>query len=142
MTEIIRCTVSDYPALVEIWERSVRATHDFLTEEAIQEIKGCLPKDYFPNVNRYALQDNDTLAGFIGLSDRKIEMLFIDSTSRGNGYGSMLIELAKEQGATEVDVNEQNSSAVGFYMAKGFKLVGRDATDSAGRPYPILHLAL
>ncbi|MBD5359047.1 MAG: GNAT family N-acetyltransferase, partial [Bacteroides sp.] len=41
-----------------------------------------------------------------------------------------------------VDVNEQNISALNFYLAKGFKVTGRDETDEAGRPYPILHLSL
>ena len=82
------------------------------------------------------------LVGFIGLHDDKIEMLFIDSNSRGRGYGSTLIEFAKERGAIKVDVNEQNLLAFEFYQAKGFRIIGRDATDGDGRPYPILHLSL
>lgn len=69
-------------------------------------------------------------------------MLFIDGDARGRGYGSTLIEFAKENGATKVDVNEQNPMALAFYQSKGFRIVGRDATDDAGRPYPILHLSL
>ena len=69
-------------------------------------------------------------------------MLFIDSDRRGQGYGSALINFAKQRGATIVDVNEQNSSALKFYQAKGFHIVSRDETDSAGRPYPTLHLSL
>ena len=71
-------------------------------------------------------------------------MLFIDSNrrGRGRGYGSALIEFAKQHGATKVDVNEQNPSALNFYKAKGFRINGRDETDDAGRPYPILHLSL
>lgn len=29
----------EHPELLEIWEASVRATHDFLTEEKVLEIK-------------------------------------------------------------------------------------------------------
>lgn len=98
--------------------------------------------DYFPNVDLYAIADNGVYAGFIGLSPKSIEMLFIDNDHRGQGYGSALIEYARQRGATKVDVNEQNPSALNFYKAKGFRVIGRDETDEAGRPYPILHLSL
>lgn len=118
------------------------ATHDFLKEEDFNEIKVTLITDYFPNVDLYAIADNDVYTGFIGLSPGSIEMLFIDRDLRGQGYGSVLIDFAKQRGATKVDVNEQNPSALNFYKAKGFHIMSRDVTDDAGRPYPILHLSL
>ena len=45
-------------------------------------------------------------------------------------------------GVTEVDVNEQNASAVDFYTRRGFAVVGRRDSDDEGRPYPLLHLRL
>lgn len=140
--QIVRCSVKEYEQLSEIWERSVRATHDFLTEKDIYEIKAALTTDYFPNVDLYTLIDKDVCIGFIGLSGSVIEMLFIDDTHRGCGYGSALIEFAKSRGVTKVDVKEQNPSALRFYEAKGFIVTGRDETDDVGRPYPILHLSL
>lgn len=140
--KIVRCTEEDYETLAGIWERSVRATHSFLKEEDFNEIKAVLIPDYFPNVDLYAIADNDKYAGFIGLIPDSIEMLFIDSGCRGQGYGSALIEFAKQRGATKVDVNEQNPSALNFYKAKGFGVIRRDETDDASRPYPILHLSL
>jgi len=118
------------------------ATHWFLKKDDFNEIKTALIPDYFPNVDLYAIADKDVYAGFIGLDPDSIEMLFIDSDRRGRGYGSALIEFAKQHGATKVDVNEQNPSALNFYKAKGFRIIGRDETDDAGRPYPILHLSV
>lgn len=140
--EIVRCTEEDYETLAGIWERSVIATHSFLKEEDFNEIKAALIPDYFPNVYLYAIADNGVYVGFIGLSPDSIEMLFIDNDRRGRGYGSALMEYAKQHGATKVDVNEQNPSALYFYKSKGFRINGRDETDDAGRPYPILHLSL
>ncbi|WP_425468815.1 hypothetical protein [Paraglaciecola mesophila] len=37
-------TQSDYSALIAIWERAVRATHDFLPEEDIAALKAALAK--------------------------------------------------------------------------------------------------
>lgn len=139
---IIKCNGCDYLSLSQIWERSVRASHDFLSENSIAEIKKDLIPKYFPNVELYAMNHRGRLTGFIGLLDDSIEMLFIDSDCRRQGYGSALIDFAKEKGATKVDVNEQNPSALKFYESKGFRIIGRDETDNAGRPYPILHLSL
>lgn len=140
--EIVKCNEKEYATLVGIWERSVMATHNFLKEEDFIEIKTALTPVYFPNVDLYAIADNSVYAGFIGLSPDSIEMLFIDSDLRGQGYGSALIEFARQRGATKVDVNEQNTSALNFYKAKGYRIIGRDETDESGRPYPILHLSL
>lgn len=140
--KIVKCGKDEYQVLIGIWERSVRATHSFLTESDIQEIRQALEPEYFPSVDLYAASDNERLCGFIGLADVKIEMLFVDNAMRGHGYGSMLMDLAIQCGATYVDVNEQNQAALRFYISRGFRVVSRDATDGAGRPYPILHLSL
>lgn len=143
MIRIKRCFPADYRTLAEIWERSVRATHTFLSENDIAEIRKALIPDYFPNVDLYGITDHDgVIAGFIGLSGNRIEMLFVDDCRRGQGYGSRLMEYAIESGADSVDVNEQNPSALEFYLAKGFRIVGRDERDPAGRAFPILHLQL
>lgn len=142
MPKIVKCDKDDYTALVRIWERSVRASHDFLDEATINEIKAALIPDYFPNVDLYAVSDDGILVGFIGLREDMIEMLFIDSDARRHGHGTALIEFAKAKGAKKVDVNEQNPGALAFYRSKGFHITGRDTTDPASRPHPILHLAL
>lgn len=142
MKRIVKYDNKCYDVLVEIWERAVRATHDFLTEDVIEEIRCALVTDYFPAVDLYVVEDDGTPAGFIGLAGDSIEMLFVDSRLHGRGYGSTLVEFALKRGAVRVDVNEQNRSAFEFYGKRGFRVVGRDATDEAGRPYPILHLSL
>ena len=35
MQKIVKCNKADYTTLSAIWERSVRATHDFLNEDTI-----------------------------------------------------------------------------------------------------------
>ncbi len=140
--KITKCSPADYETLVGIWERSVRASHDFLPEDTIMEIKAALVPAYFPAVDIYAVEDSNVFAGFIGLSGDMIEMLFIDSDCRGRGLGSELIGFARRRGALRVDVNEQNHYALEFYKAKGFRIIGREDTDDAGRPYPILHMSL
>lgn len=142
MKNIRRCSESDYSDLVNIWERSVRSSHDFLSDADIAEIRGRLSTEYLPYVDLSCIEDDGRITGFIGIANAKIEMLFIDSIFQGQGYGSVLMDYAINQGAMSVDVNEQNPKALEFYISKGFRVTGRDNTDEAGRPFPILHLSL
>lgn len=142
MKIIRRCDAAYYPALAEIWERSVRATHLFLSEDDIAGIRAALVPLYFPAVSLYGVVEDGVIGAFIGLAGRKIEMLFVDDCRRGNGLGSLLLAHAVSSGADSVDVNEQNPLALAFYRSKGFRVVGRDDCDDAGRPFPILHMML
>lgn len=134
---------ADYPALVAIWRSAIDATHDFLADADRDEIETHLATDYFPAVDLSVAEVGGRPVGFAGTLDGALEMLFVDATQRGNGIGTALLTHAiTEHGVTRVDVNEQNASAAGFYAQRGFEVVGRSATDDAGRPYPILHLRL
>ena len=55
MDRIEPCNQKDYQTLVEIWERSVRATHSFLTEKDIMGIKESLISKYFKAVSLYVI---------------------------------------------------------------------------------------
>lgn len=135
---------ADHLKLLEIWEASVRATHDFLKEEDLQELKPLILEQYFDAVDlRCAKNSQGEILGFCGVHDGAIEMLFISPDARGKGVGALLAAHAiKEQGATKVDVNEQNEQAKGFYLHIGFSVIGRSPLDGQGKAYPLLHMAL
>ncbi|AJQ95680.1 acetyltransferase [Gynuella sunshinyii] len=135
---------ADHLKLIEIWESSVRATHEFLAEEDLQELKPLILEHYFDAVDlRCAKNAQGEILGFCGVHDGNIEMLFVSPDARGKGIGVMLSAYAiKEQGASKVDVNEQNDQALGFYQHIGFKVIGRSPVDGQGKPYPLLHMAL
>lgn len=133
-----------YPTLLKIWESSVRATHDFLPEEDIEALRPLLENLYFPAVTLSIarLSEDGSIVGFVGVNDNRIEMLFIDAARRGKGIGKVLLRHAIAQGADELDVNEQNPQAVGFYQQQGFVVMSRSEHDGQGRPYPLLHMKL
>ncbi|WP_342595075.1 acetyltransferase [Salinicola lusitanus] len=135
---------AEYPRLLEVWEASVRETHDFLQEEDLQELKPLILEHYFDAVDlRCAKNSNGEILGFCGVRDGNIEMLFISPDARGKGGGALLAAYAvKYQGATKVDVNEQNKQALGFYQHIGFSVTGRSPVDGQGKPYPLLHMTL
>ena len=133
----------DFPILIEIWERSVRATHEFLPEKEIINLKPLILNQYFHHVLLHKYVQNGKIVGFIGTSSDNIEMLFIDPEFIGKGIGQVLTNFAvTELKIEKVDVNEQNVQAVGFYEKIGFKIIGRSELDGQGKPYPILHLKI
>lgn len=137
-------TPADAPRLFQVWEAAVRATHDFLSDEAIATLMP-LVRDLLATFSPlYCLRDSDGAPyAFIGVAGGNIEMLFVHPDRRGGGAGRTLTAFATGTlGATKVDVNEQNGQAAGFYARLGFRQVGRSARDPFGNPYPILHLEL
>jgi putative acetyltransferase len=135
---------SDHPTLLELWRRSVSATHAFLTKQDILDIEKEVAGKYLPALELWVYESADaSLLGFIGLDGSKVEMLFAEPARRGQGIGSSLLNHARQRhGTLTLDVNEQNPKALGFYLHYGFKEIGRSATDSAGRPFPLIHLRL
>ena len=139
---IRKIEVTDYPRLMEIWESAVLGTHDFLKKEDFLYYKKQLPT-YFQYVNLLGYEKDGNLIGFIGIAERNIEMLFIDNKHRGTGAGKKLITYAIDNmQVSKVDVNEQNTQAIGFYQHIGFKVCKRSELDVEGKEYPILHMQL
>ncbi|MDD2090335.1 acetyltransferase [Pseudomonas guariconensis] len=141
---IRQATNADHPHLLNIWLRSVRATHHFLQESDIEELLPQLRDIYLPAVELWVAVDaEDCPLGFVGLSENHVEMLFIEPGLRGKGIGRTLLDHARRsRSQMSVDVNEQNPDAVGFYLHYGFIQTGRSPLDGEGRPFPLLHLSL
>ncbi|WP_024799995.1 acetyltransferase [Nocardia sp. BMG51109] len=132
---------AEFPRLVEIWHSAVAATHHFLAPADFADIENHLAGDYFPEVDLTVATVDGGIVGFSGLASGQLEMLFIEDGHRGRGVGSALLHAALDRyPSLTVDVNEQNSQALGFYRRHGFVITGRSDTDSEGRPYPLVHL--
>lgn len=132
----------DYDKLVEIWEKAVRETHAFLAEEDVQFYRQLVRGGALKEAEIWTYRENDAPVGFIGLNGAKIETLFVHPDHHGKGIGRRLVEHAEARigPALQVDVNEQNDGARGFYRRLGFVQTGRSELDGSGRPYPLLHL--
>lgn len=127
--------------LVEIWCRSVDATHNFLSAQDRAEIEVQV-RTFLPEAPLWVAVDNNNVPlAFMLLSEHHLEALFVDPDARGTGVGRKLVEHALSLiPDLTTDVNEQNGQAVGFYQKMGFVVTGRSETDDHGRAYPLLHL--
>ena len=127
-------------ALVAVWERSVRATHTFLTDDEINRIKQYVPQAIAEVPELVVMRpDGDssdqTPLAFMGVADGRLEMLFVNPDHREHGVGKQLLEHGiAHHNVSELTVNEQNPQAIGFYQHMGFVTYRRTEQDEEGVP--------
>lgn len=128
--------------LLTVWEASVRATHLFLSDAEILQIKEYVPQALQGIAHLIVAEDDaGTAVGFMGIEDGRLEMLFLSPAARRQGLGRRLLEYGiTRYGVRELTVNEQNPQAVGFYEHMGFATYRRTETDEQGGPYSILYM--
>ncbi|EJL81636.1 GNAT family N-acetyltransferase [Pantoea sp. GM01] len=142
MTGIYQAQECDFEAITAVWEASVLATHDFLQEADIRALRPQVRMHYLPMVELRVYRDEQhTIVGFLGVAENRLEMLFVAPQAFGQGIGTQLLRYATQHlGVNELDVNEQNPQALGFYQRQGFVITGRSPLDGQGNPFPLLHL--
>lgn len=146
-TEIFAADVRDEALinrLTQVWRKSVKATHLFLSDEEVEQIAVYVPEALkeIPHLLVAAAPDGFP-AAFMGIGGSKLEMLFILPEQRGKGLGSRMLRYGiRRYGIDEVCVNEQNPQAIGFYEHEGFRVYKRTETDEQGNPYPLLYMKL
>ena len=142
--EVAEMTQELEEQLIVVWETSVKATHRFLSEQEVEEIKKYIPQALNGIAHLIIVQDKDGRpAAFMGIEEQKLEMLFIAPEERGKGRGRKLIQYGIENySVNKLAVNEQNPLAKGFYEHMGFHVYKRTDHDEQGNPYPLLYMKL
>lgn len=136
------------PELIErltaVWESSARATHTFLSEQELMEIKKEVPGALRGVGRLFTAEDEEGIpAAFMGVEGPSLEMLFVSAAARGRGMGGALLRYGTERcGVRTLAVNEQNPQARGFYEHMGFAAVRRTELDEQGRPCPLVYMEL
>lgn len=128
--------------LLKVWETSVRATHLFLSDSEINQIK-CYVPQILEEVPQLFVAEDETgePVAFMGIADSSLEMLFISPENQGCGIGKELLLYGIEHYAIQtLTVNEQNPRAKGFYEHMGFRVYKRTDFDEQGNPYPLLYM--
>lgn len=130
--------------LTNVWESSVKATHLFLSDNDIENIKQYVPQAFESVAHLFIMEnDNNIPIAFMGVEDGKLEMLFIKAEERGKGLGKQLLQYGIENyDVKELTVNEQNPLAKEFYEHMEFNVYHRSELDEQGNPYPILYMKL
>lgn len=74
--------------------------------------------------------DDGIVKGFIRVSEKEIEKLFVEPQFQNNRIGEVLLAYAvKELGAERLWVLEYNKRGIEFYRRHGFELTGEKTTE-------------
>lgn len=133
--EVKERTITLINQLLEVWEDSVKATHLFLTDKEINNIKEYVPQA-LKEISHLLIIENETNKpiAFMGIEGTKLEMLFIKNNEREKGLGKQLLKYGIENyNVNELTVNEQNPNAKGFYGHMGFRIYKRSELDEQHR---------
>lgn len=141
---IRRARPDERAALHALWERSVRASHDFISDDEIALLRPLVAELLAGDALEWWVlgEPDDAPLGFMGLAGDAIEALFLEPSRRGQGGGAALVAHAQRLrgGALTVEVNEENAPARRFYERMGFVVVGRSPHDGQGLPHPLLRM--
>ena len=142
MTEAADRTPELLGRLLQVWEDSVRATHLFLSDAEIKDIKAYVPQALNGIAHLVTAEDETGRpVAFMGIENGTLEMLFIAPEERGKGLGRRLLQYGMEHYAVrQLTVNEQKPQARGFYEHMGFHVYKRTDFDEQGNPYPLLYM--
>lgn len=130
--------------LLNVWENSVRATHFFLAEADMEDIKKYVPQA-LRDISHLIVAENGqgVPAAFMGIEGQNLEMLFISPEETGRGLGRKLLQYGMQNfSINTLGVNEQNPQAKEFYERMGFQVYKRTDHDEQGNPYPVLYMRL
>ena len=129
--------------LLEVWEKSVSATHCFLSYGGIKSIKKYVAQALGEIAHPVIAEDDiENPVAFMGVEENTLEMLFISSLERGKSLGKNLLQYGIENYAIQkLTVIEQNPLAKGFYEHMGFQVCKRTDHDEHGNNYPLLYMS-
>jgi putative acetyltransferase len=133
---------TDFPIITDIWESSVRSTHHFLDPEDITFYRSFVAGGALQSLEVYCISIQGEICGFLGMTENRLEMLFVAPNHFNKGLGKILLRYAITKGVDTVEVNEQNHMAFLFYQKAGFQIIERKPLDGFGKDYPILVLKL
>ena len=124
----------DTERVVAIWLQASIQEHDFMPEAYWKEKTGDMRTLYLPLSEIVVDEEAGELTGFMAFVDDYLAALFVAPEHQGRGVGSRLLQLAKKmRGALELGVYAENSRAIRFYAARGFRVVGERAEEATGQ---------
>ncbi len=138
---IRRAGERDFDALTDLWERSARTSHGFMSDDDFADVHAIVRDGLLPSMDVWVAEDGAGVPlGLLGARERHVELLYVEPTSHGQGIGSLLLGHLGADGPTSVEVYAGNSHGLGFYESHGFRRLRTHMHDAFGRPFPVIHL--
>jgi putative acetyltransferase len=118
-------TPADVPALALVAQRSYKAAFAAILEGPVLATRDAafFEQRFVESLQSITVAAEDEVPiGFLLMTDRHIDMLFIDPAFAGKGVGSRLLGHAEQKGARSLECFRDNYGARGFYERHGWRI--------------------
>ena len=113
---IRRMQRADIDRVADIWlDTNIRA-HNFISKQYWQN-NFSIVKEMLSQSEIYVYEEKNEIQGFVGLSDKYIEGIFVSSKEQSKGIGNLLMCYVKNiKNQLSLSVYQKNIRAVNFYQ--------------------------
>ena len=119
---------ADTDRLIQMWRESFEFGVGIKDRNPLERQRRYFEEEVRPNVRVQVVKRQDEIVAFLAAHQSYISQLYVRVGYFGQGIGSMLLGLAKEQSAGSLCLHTllRNTRARRFYEHHGFILVGHD----------------
>lgn len=123
---------ADINRVADIWLDTNLKAHSFISAQ-YWESNYELVKEMLSQAEVYVYEDGQKIQGFIGLSDKYIEGIFVSEKMQSQGIGKLLLNYIKDRkSALRLNVYQKNIRAIHFYQREGFEIQCEGLDEATG----------
>lgn len=123
---------ADINRVADIWLDTNLKAHSFISAQ-YWESNYELVKEMLSQAEVYVYEDDQKIQGFIGLSDKYIEGIFVSEKMQSQGIGKLLLNYIKDRkDVLRLNVYQKNIRAIHFYQREGFEIQCEGLDEATG----------
>lgn len=123
---------ADINRVVDIWLDTNLKAHSFISAQ-YWESNYELVKEMLSQAEVYVYEDDQKIQGFIGLSDKYVEGIFVSEKMQSQGIGKLLLNYIKgRKDVLRLNVYQKNRRAIHFYQREGFEIQCEGLDEATG----------
>lgn len=132
---------SDMDQIISIWlEASIKA-HDFIDSNFWKSKVKDMREVYLPSTENYVYEIEETIIGFVSLSNDTLAAIFVAPSAQGQGIGKQLMKKAKNvRKHLNLTVYKENYKSIEFYEQCGFETEQEQIDEHTGHPELVMNL--
>lgn len=129
---IRKLQITDINKVASIWLDTNLKAHYFISSKYWKS-NFELVKEMLLQAEVYVYKNGQKIQGFIGLSDKYIEGIFVSDEVQSHGIGKLLLDYVKDRKAKlSLNVYQKNTRAIHFYQREGFKIQQEGLDEATG----------
>ena len=123
---------ADINRVADIWLDTNLKAHSFISAQYWKSNYE-LVKEMLSQAEVYVYEDGQKIQGFIGLSDKYIEGIFVSEKMQSQGIGKLLLNYIKDRkDVLHLNVYQKNIRAIHFYQREGFEIQCEGLDEATG----------